>query len=146
VDQAVQNQIDKDNKILDLINAIEDVIDVLISHEDLNKNGMNENQKKVCKAMLQECVNCGYFIHDYASYGFCKNFVSSCHAFINIHHNEVERWGRGLFSDVDGAIADFQKNFKELKEKFQNRTTLAIQETLLDIGGCFYSPNQQKKL
>jgi hypothetical protein len=53
--------------------------------------------------------------------------------------DEVDRWRQGLFSDIDDAVAKFQKNFSKLKEEFQSRSALFLQKTVLDISEYFYS-------
>jgi hypothetical protein len=70
--------------VLGLVDAIKEAVEFLLASRDLQDNKMSQDQQKVCRAMLQQSAECGYFICDYASHGFCKN-LSSMLFFSNLY-------------------------------------------------------------
>jgi hypothetical protein len=81
--QAAQKQVEREKQVLGLVKFIEDTIDFLIASRELQDNKMSQGQKEICRAMLQQSAECGYFIRDYASHGFCK-YLSFMMSFSNL--------------------------------------------------------------
>jgi hypothetical protein len=66
--QTIENQNNRDGKIKDLLKTIQETYSFVIdTREILSQNVISENQEKVCRGILEQTVECGRFIHSYAS-------------------------------------------------------------------------------
>jgi hypothetical protein len=66
--QIMENRNNRDGKIKELLKTIWGMYAfVTDTWKVLSQNIIHENQKKVCSGILEQTVECGCFIHSYAS-------------------------------------------------------------------------------
>ena len=105
---------------------------------DANKESSDRllSQETLLQNMALQTAECGYFIQTYAE---TKSFSQLYH-----FHAEPEvltfgialRAVEGIFSQVDDTIEGYISSFKELKEKFIQRSTLNIQLKITRVIGA----------
>ena len=61
-DQMAQTQRVQDAKILDLVKAMENTYSIVVSADELNSHPVLQD---IMEEMLQQTIQCGYFIRDY---------------------------------------------------------------------------------
>jgi hypothetical protein len=67
----VRDQSKKDKLVVDLLDT---VCETYASVQELLERGLDltEHQKRVCQALLEQTIECAWFIHDYASGKYCE--------------------------------------------------------------------------
>ncbi|KAI0262282.1 hypothetical protein BC834DRAFT_1002829 [Gloeopeniophorella convolvens] len=75
IPKAVSNQIERDRRIMDLLQAIHDAFDIAEVASALQNVKSNSTQLEVLGAMLKHVCDCGDFIQSYAR---DKGFCTSC--------------------------------------------------------------------
>lgn len=65
----------REAEIIKHVDILRDIVEFLVSAKALLDKTMSANQQKICKSILQQIVECSYFIHDYATHGFSKYFA-----------------------------------------------------------------------
>ncbi|ETW77107.1 hypothetical protein HETIRDRAFT_441691 [Heterobasidion irregulare TC 32-1] len=116
VQKIIKTQMDRDEKIKNLLKAMDsfyDIVDDLKSGEKIEKI---ESSKDVLQRIAQQTTECCFFIRDYAK-----------------PHSFWKRTGHNLFSNVDDKIDGYCTVLRELKEEFYGRVTVQTKIVVTQI-------------
>jgi hypothetical protein len=132
--QSILAQIDRDNRINQLVEVIDDVYSFV---KDANLVKEIESQQKILAVMAQQTTECAYFIRDYAIKGFCGSGPAIDQAG-NSPLFTGKRTVKNTFSS-DDKIKAYEDKFKELKIAFQDRAVLYTEISVSRILGTVES-------
>jgi hypothetical protein len=125
--QSILTQIDRDNRIHQLVEVIDDVYSFVKDADIVKKI---ESQEKIFAAMVQQTTECAYFIRDYAIKGFCGSAPALGQAGSSPLFTG-KRTIKSTFSSADDKIKAYEDKFKELKMAFQDRAILHTEIAVL---------------
>ena len=119
--KAFISQIDRDDKITDLVNTMSSTYKFVQEGEPLRSVA---EFKEHFGLMLKQTIECAYFIEAYAKskFGMLAGTMSSIY---NVSFSGLaERAIKASFTDVDKTIATYKENFEQLKADFQSSASL----------------------
>jgi hypothetical protein len=125
--QSILAQIDRDNRINQLVEVIDDVYSFVTDADMVKKI---ESQRKILVVMAQQTTECAYFIRDYAIKGFCRLGPTVDQAG-NSPLFSGKRTIKNTFNLADDKIKAYEDKFKELKIAFQDRAVLHTEISVL---------------
>jgi hypothetical protein len=123
----------RDKSINHLIETMADVYSFVQEGESLKKT---QSHKQILLHIVQQTVECGYFIRDYArnnNFGMFFVWIVSDHG-ISRYHSLLGTWVlKNLISDVDDKIKQYETKFGELKLAFQGHAAIHTKITVLCV-------------
>ena len=132
-------QVQRDEKVQALLNAIHDAFDFTQEAEPLKNLTPQSKQRDILMQILQHVCHCSDFIQSYARDDKFRTSSSSVSLVI------VNLWSAGMrflnnFSgQIDKRIEDLCTNLVELRKAFLDRATITTELTVLqildDVGG-----------
>lgn len=139
----LKNQAQLDTDMHTLLDTMKTVFDLVSASKDL-PNLSNAYQQKVVMQLVQQTVECGYFIHAYAkNKKFCGSFLTPSKAVIDTITIAVRTLSNALGGASD-KIKNVNENFAKLRQAFQEQANLQtelvairVEVVVQDIGRFF---------
>lgn len=118
--KMLKNQTQLDTDMHTLFDTMKTVFDLVSASKHLS----NVYQQKIVMQMVQQTVECGYFIHAYAqNKKFCGSFTTLSRAIVD-GNVIATRTLNNAFSGASDKIKNVNANFVKLRQAFQEQAFL----------------------
>ncbi|KAI0261969.1 hypothetical protein BC834DRAFT_1034652 [Gloeopeniophorella convolvens] len=115
IPKAFLEQIERDDKVRKLLQAIHDAFDLLDNAKFLKNTVPNSKQTQVLLAMMRHICDCAYFIQTYAR-----------------NERFRERLWKNLNKDIDEQIEGYRSTLKDLEGEFLRHAAVNTEATVFE--------------